>query len=335
MPSDEFPEQPAEIAWPTDEWVESEWPAGVDRESVVAATERAFNEGLDERVRATVIVHRGAIVYEDYSPNPNDGRDVVMPSFSVAKSITSALVGMLVGDGLVDIDDPAPVPEWHEDADDPRAEITVEHLLQMTSGLPWSDSLRTGSDTLGLATSRDMAAYAADFPLNYEPGTRFEYNSGSTVLLDRMIGDLVGESSEDMRDFMDAELFEPLGMEPVNTVFDDAGTWAGWYSADTTARDYAKFGLLYARGGEWDGEQIIAQDWIEYSRTPSEANEEYGAQWWLDPTRPELMHAIGLQGQVITVDPRHDLVIVQLSTVGGSLPLQQTEAILDAFSALD
>ena len=334
MPSDAFPAQPAGVAWPTDEWVEAEWPAGVDRESVDTATERAFNEGLAERVRATVIVHRGALVYERYSPNPNDGPDVVMPSFSVAKSITSALVGVLVRDGLIDVTDPAPVPEWHEDADDPRAEITVEHLLHMTSGLPWRDSLRTGSDTLGLATSRDMAAYAADFPLRYEPGTRFEYNSGSTVLLDRMIGDVAGETRDDMRDFMEAELFDPIGMDPVNTVFDDAGTWAGWYSADTTARDFARFGLLYARGGEWDGEQIIAQEWVEYSRRPSAANNEYGAQWWLDLERDGVSYAIGIQGQVITVDPRHDLVIVQLSTVGGSLPLQQTEAILDAFSAL-
>ena len=127
----------------------------------------------------------------DYSPNPNDGPDVVMPSFSVAKSITSALVGVLVRDGLINVNDPAPVPEWHEDADDPRAEITIEHLLQMSSGLPWRDSFRTGSNTLALATSSDMAAYAADFPLNHEPGTHFEYNSGSTVLLDRMIGDIV------------------------------------------------------------------------------------------------------------------------------------------------
>ncbi len=336
MPTTEgFPEQPAEVAWPTDEWVEAEWPTGVDRESVVSATERAFNDGLDERVRATVIVHRGAIVFEDYSPHHNDGPDVVMPSFSVAKSITSALVGVLVRDGLIDINDPAPVPEWHEDADDPRAEVTVEHLLQMSSGMPWRDSFRTGSNTLALATSSDMAAYAADFPVNHEPGTHFEYNSGSTVLLDRMIGEFAGETAEEMRDFMDAELFDQIGMEPVNTAFDEAGTWAGFYSADTTARDFAKFGLLYARGGAWDGDQILPQDWVEYSRTPSAANDEYGAQWWVDPTRPELMHAIGIQGQVITVDPRHDLVIVQLSTVGGSLPLQQTEAILDAFAALD
>jgi CubicO group peptidase (beta-lactamase class C family) len=110
------------------------------------------------------------------------------------------------------------------------------------------------------------------------------------------------------------------------------GTWAGWYSADTTARDFAKFGLLYLRGGEWDGEQLLPEDWVVYSRTPSSANAEYGAQWWLDPTRPELMHAIGIQGQVITVDTLHDLVIVQLSTVGGSLPLEHTEAILEAFA---
>jgi CubicO group peptidase (beta-lactamase class C family) len=195
--------------------------------------------------------------------------------------------------------------------------------------------MSTGSDTLRLLASTDMAAYAADFPLNYEPGTFFEYNSGSTVLLDRMIGEMVGDGQEDMRAFMDERLFDPLGMDPVHTAFDDVGTWAGWYSADTTARDFAKFGLLYLRGGEWDGDQLLPEEWVEYSRTPSEANAEYGAHWWLDPTRPELMHAIGVQGQVITVDTEHDLVIVQLSTVGGTLPLEQTEAILEAFGGID
>ena len=327
-----FPAQPEGVAWPTEEWAEAELPVAVDRAAIDAATELALNDGGENRVRAIVIVHGGAIVYERYSPNRTDGPDVVMPSYSVAKSVVSAFIGILVRDGLIDIAAPADVPEWHQEANDPRAEITVEHLLHMTSGLPWTDGLLTGSDTLKLAASGDMAAYAADIRLQHEPGTLFDYNSGSSVLLARIIGEIVSETPEDMRAFMDAELFDRIGMEPIQTLFDDTGTWAGWYSANTTARDFAKFGLLYARGGIWEGAQIVPAEWVLYSRTPSSASNEYGAHWWLDPLRPEVMYAVGVQGQVITVDPAHDLVIVQLSTIGGELPLLQTEAILDAFA---
>jgi CubicO group peptidase (beta-lactamase class C family) len=121
-------------------------------------------------------------------------------------------------------------------------------------------------------------------------------------------------------------------MRSVRTRFDRAGTWFGAFSADSTARDFAKLGLLYLRGGEWDGERILDEAWVEFSRTPSPANPEYGGQWWLDIERPGVFYAIGIRGQVITVDPGQDLVIVQLSTVGGSVPLAQTEAILDAFT---
>jgi CubicO group peptidase (beta-lactamase class C family) len=124
-------------------------------------------------------------------------------------------------------------------------------------------------------------------------------------------------------------------MDPVRTEFDEAGTWLGGFSADTTARDYAKLGLLYLRGGLWDGEQVLPADWVEYSRTPSPANPEYGAHWWLDLERPGVSYAVGARGQVVTVDPARDLVIVQLATVGGPLILDHTEAILAAFTALD
>jgi CubicO group peptidase (beta-lactamase class C family) len=103
----------------------------------------------------------------------------------------------------------------------------------------------------------------------------------------------------------------------------------------TTAQDFAKLGLLFLRGGEWDGEQILPEEWVEFCRTPSPANPEYGAHWWLDPLRPGVFYAVGIRGNVITVDPAHDLVIVQLGTIAGSLPLDQTEAILDAFAEID
>ncbi len=329
-----FPEQPEGVPWPTEEWAEAPWPDGVERSVVDAATETAFAGGAEERVRAVVIVHGGAIVYERYSPNREDGPNEIMPGHSMAKSVTSAMIGILVRDGRLDIEEPAAVPAWHEDADDPRGAITTEQLLHMSSGLQWEEDRTVESSTFSEMLSRDdMAGYVAGLPLTDDPGSTFLYDTGSTVLLARTIGDEVGGDADDMRAFLDDELFNRIGMDPVRTFFDGAGTWAGGFSADTTAQDFARFGLLYLRGGNWDGEQIIPEAWVEYSRTPSPTSPEYGALWWLDTLRPGVFYAVGVEGQVITVDPAHDLVIVQLSTVGGSLPLDHTEAILDAFAA--
>lgn len=329
-----FPAQPAGVPWPTGEWAAGPWPAGVDKAVVDAATDTAFNGGAAERVRAVVIVHGGAIVYERYSPNPEDGPSVVMPSYSIAKSVTSAMIGILVRDGRLDIDQPAAVPEWHEDPDDPRAAITVRQMLHMATGIPWDDGYLTeGSEMYEMVRSDDAAGYAAGLRATAEPGERFDYNSGTTTLLARILGDEVGGDPDDVRAFLHDELFDKLGMAPVEIDFDPAGTWQGSYSADTTAQDYARLGLLYLRGGQWDGEQVLPPEWVEYSRTPSPAEPEYGAHWWLDLRRPGVSYAVGIRGNVITVDPAHDLVIVQLSTVAGSLPLDHTEAILDAFAA--
>ena len=179
--------------------------------------------------------HGGAIVYERYSPNPADGPDEVMPSYSMAKSVTSAMIGILVRDGRLDIDEPAAVPEWHEDPDDPRAAITVRHMLHMATGIPWDDGyLDEGSEMYEMVRSDDAAAYAAALLPTAAPGERFDYSSGTTTLLARIIGEEVGDSPADTRAFLDDELFDELGMAPVDTEFDEAGTWQGAYSADTT-----------------------------------------------------------------------------------------------------
>jgi CubicO group peptidase (beta-lactamase class C family) len=325
-----FPRQPDGVPWPTDEWARGELPAGVDRAAIDAATDTAFADGADDRVRATVIVHGGAIVYERYSPNPDDGPDVVMPSYSIAKSVTADALGILARDDRLSADDPAPVPEWHEDPDDPRGDATVRDMLAMQTGVPWEDGYPDpGTNMTTMVQRDDMAAYAASLEATAPPGTRFDYNTGTTILLDRALGEEVG----DVEAFLRRELFDPLGIGEVELFLDDAGTWGGGFSADMTAEDFARLGLLHLRAGEWDGEEVLPVGWIELERTPSDRASTYAHHWWFDPLRPGVSYAIGSRGQVITVDPAHDLVVVQLSTVGGDLPLAQTEAILDAFAS--
>ena len=328
-----FPPQPEGVPYPTEEWPEGPWPNEVDRSTIDEAIEEAFNDGGEPRVRAVVVVHGGEIVYERYSPSPQDGPSTVMPSFSMAKGITSALVGILVRQGRLDVDDPAAVPAW-EGEDDLRADITIEHLLHMSSGLEWVQGSEVrDSDLVRAVTSGDAAGYVASRELVNEPGTTFSYSDGNSILLDRIMADAIG-SPTDFRPFMDEQLFDKLGMAPVHLEFDEAGTWLGGYAADTTARNFAKLGLLYLRDGVWEGERILPEGWVEYTRTPSTTNPIYGAHWWLDPERPEVFYAVGVDGQVITVDPEHDLTFVHLATDGGSdLALPVAEAILDAFAA--
>lgn len=327
-PSGRFPSQPDGVAWPTANWTTRDWPAEVDKAVIDEATDEVMAGGTTDRLRGVIIVHGGAIVYERYSPNPADDAEAVMPSYSIAKSVTSAMIGMLVRDGTLDITSPAPVPEWQEPGDR-RAHITVEHMLHMSAGMPWDDRPEPGSDVYEMTTSSDMAAYAAAQQPIADPGERFIYNTGTSTLLARMISNLDGR---EIREMLDAELFDPIGMKPVRTMVDAEGTWAGGISADTSLRSFAKFGLLYLRGGWWDGKRLLDESWIEFSRNPSPAEPEYGAHWWLDMERPGVMYALGFNGQVITVDPAHDLVIVQLATIGGPKMASFTEVILDAFA---
>jgi CubicO group peptidase (beta-lactamase class C family) len=327
-----FPAQPEGVPFPTDEWPEGDWPSEVDRAAIDRAADTAFADGAAARVRALVIVQGGELVYEAYSPHPDDGRSAVMPAYSIAKSVTSALVGVAVDGGMIDIDAPAPVPEWSAPGD-PRGGITTDDLLRMSSGLEWHEDYTDESDLTRLVAADDAAAYAAAKDLAHEPGTAFLYNTGGTVLVDRILADEVG-TGQDFRDLAHTELLDKIGIGRMEMAFDDAGTWLGGLSADTNARNMAKFGLLFLRDGAWDGERILPEGWVEYCRTPSDTNPTYGAGWWLDPERPGVFYAVGVRGQTITVDPEHDLTVVQFAT-DSDLSLALSEAILDAFAAAD
>lgn len=152
----------------------------------------------------------------------------------------------------------------------------------MSSGLAWSEgSYPDNADFSQMLAADDGAGYAAGKELAAEPGTEFVYSNGNTMLLSRILADEVGSGS-DFRDFMDTELLDKIGIGRLEMDFDPAGTWYGGHSVETTTRNFAKLGLLYLRDGVWDGERILPEGWVDYSRSPSAANSEYGAGWWLD-----------------------------------------------------
>jgi CubicO group peptidase (beta-lactamase class C family) len=285
---------------------------------------------------AELVIHSGRIVHEQYGADT--GADTTLISWSTAKSVTHALVGIAVREGLVELDAPAPVPEW---ADDERQAITLRHLLQMTSGLRFvedyvDDSVSHCLDMLFGEGQADVAGYAAALPLDHPPGSTFNYSSGTTNIVSRIVGEAVGGGEARMRSFMQQELFGPLGMASADPRFDAAGTFVGSSFLYCTARDFARFGQLYLADGVWEGRRILPDGWVELARTavpvPVEEEFGYGAHWWLWDRHgfPGTFAAHGYEGQYIIVRPDRELVVVRL----GKTPVEERPPVIEHLQEL-
>jgi CubicO group peptidase (beta-lactamase class C family) len=283
---------------------------------------------------AFVVQQGGEIVAERYGVQPGNlfapeptpvGPETGLISWSIAKSITHAAVGILVGDGRLDPADPAPVPEWR--GSDKEA-ITVLDLLEMRSGLAFAEDYVNGesSDVIDMlfgSGASDHAAYAAAKPVLHPPGTHWSYSSGTTNIVCRIIGDIVAapdaapaERAAATRQFLDERLFGPVGMTDAEPRFDDAGTFVGSSYVHAPARQFARFGELYLRDGVVGDEQVLPAGWVEHARTPvahdPEHGFDYGRHWWMWPDQPLSLGAHGYEGQYVVVLPAHDAVVVHL-----------------------
>ncbi|HWP73003.1 MAG TPA: serine hydrolase [Methylomirabilota bacterium] len=304
-------------------------PAVVDpaSEPLRAALDRVFAEPPGGPVRGTkavVVVHDGRVVAERYAPGY--GLETPMLSWSMNKSVVNALIGVLVRQGRLAIGAPASVPAWR-DPSDPRHAITVEQLMRMTSGLAL-DETNTGFDPSSrmLFLEPDMAGFAESAALAAPPGTRYHYSSPSTLILSRIIRDAVGGRAEDVRRFAERELFAPLGMRGVTLEFDATGTQVGSTYMYAMARDWARFGQLYAADGVAGGRRILPEGWVDYSASPTAGSRDgYAAGFFTNRGESEFARlrvrggmpadsffASGTQGQRIVVSPARRLVVVQL-----------------------
>lgn len=293
--------------------------------AVTAALDRVFAERPDapvKRVKAVVIVKDGRVVAERYAEGVDEHSPLI--SFSVAKSFTNALLGILARQGRLRMDEPLDAPEWRN-ADDPRRAITLEDLLRMRSGLAVEEAESAFSPVARMEfLHADMAGFAAAQPLKEPPGRTWEYTSADTVLLDRKIGSLVGGGPAGLRDFARRELFAPLGMGDVTMEFDGAGSFIGSTYVYATARDYARLGWLYLRDGVApDGRRLLPEGWVDWSRR-STLGAPYGAGFWTNdgPSEPaqwriqggypkDGFFASGTMGQRIYVVPSAGLVITR------------------------
>jgi CubicO group peptidase (beta-lactamase class C family) len=314
--------------WPEGD-AEGDGPPLAESMALNAALDSAFAETDPKRLkrtRAVVVVHGGRIVAERYAEGV--GKDTLLLSWSMAKSFTNAMVGVLVRQGRLDIRAPAMVPEWAKPGD-PRRAITTDMLLRMSSGLSWYEEYARHpiSDVNRmLFLEPDAAAYAARMPLSSPPDSAWSYSSGTANLVSRIVRDVVGSETGYLA-FPYREIFDRIGMRSAVFGTDAAGVYVGSSYLYATARDYARFGLLCLRDGVWKGERILPERWMSYSTTPTPKapKGEYGAFFWLNrgsaanpsdrrfPGMPaDLFWAEGYQGQAIAVCPSLDLVVVRL-----------------------
>ena len=343
-----LPIQPDGTPWPTKEWPRGELDRRVDRAALDALLDHAFadEEPEDlERTHAVVIVQRGELVVERYGAGA--GPDDAFASWSMAKSITNALVGILVRQGKLDIAQPIPVKEWG--ADDPRARITIDQMLRMVDGLRFREAEHLGggavryypeeeSDVIPMlfgAGKPDVAGFASGLPKVAEPEERWNYNSGGSNLLARLVGETVGGGREGMLAFMQRELFGPLGMKSADPRFDEAGSFIGASYCPCSSLDFARFGLLFLRGGVWDGTRILPEGWADYSRTPSPQSDGlYGAHFWVTPGSLGIFSCQGAWGQRTLIVPKLDLVVVRQGQTAphkvGAV-VQYCKQLVDAF----
>ena len=302
--------------------------AKLDRAALDKAVLAAFdeqNKGGYPDTRAIVVVQGGAIVAERYASGFD--RHTEMLGWSASKSIMGTLVGLLVDDGVLKLDEPAPVPEWQGEGD-PRAKITLRQLLTMSSGLTFSESYVPGNDSIKmLFEAGDMGAMAAALPLKEAPGTNWSYSSGTTNILSRIVFDATGGSLEGMTRFAQKRLFEPTGMTSALIEPDEAGVQVGSSYAYATARDWARYGLLHLNKGKAGGKQLLSKQWLDFAVTPTKSAPRpvYGAQLWLNhaeadgerrklyPDLPtDTVMARGHSFQIVAAIPSQDAVIVRL-----------------------
>lgn len=279
----------------------------------------AFAErGPRRRTRAVVVLKDGAVAAERYAPG--FGPETPLNGWSMTKSVTGALIGTLVKDGVLSLGSRDLLPQW---AGDERARITIEDLLRMRSGLRFAEvySNPLSDVTRMLFDDGDAAGYAASCPLEAPPGTKWKYSSGTTNILSLVARRALGD--EDYPLWPRRALFAPLGLDSAVFETDEAGTFVGSSFLFMTARDWARFGALFAEGGR----SILPQDWVRFSATPTPQAPDgrYGAHWWLKLSPelggagasaasipPDAFHALGHEGQCLTVIPSRGLVIVRL-----------------------
>ena len=284
------------LVWPDADWEEGD-PAenGLDTDALEALRAYAFTDGFE--TQSVMVIRNGVVVAEWYADGTD--ADTLVTSWSAAKSVTSAMVGVGIREGLISLDDPAGayLDAW---AEGENSGITIRNLLEMRSGLPENDSHPYGV----YGAEPNQLTYSLDRSPVRDPGQRFSYVNEDSMVVGGALAEAFGEP---LVDVVEREMFEPIGLNGEWWV-DGAGNALTYCCIDTTARDFARFGLLFARNGAWKGNQIVPVDYVSESTTGVSFNGNYGLHWW---TFGDVFAALGLHNQMIYVYPEKDVVVTR------------------------
>lgn len=309
------------------------------------AIDAIFDDADMGDTRALLVMQGGRIVAERYAPG--FAPDTKLLSWSIGKSVTAVLVGLMVSDGRLALDSPVPVPAWSQPGD-PRGRITLRQLLTMSSGLGHVEDADpvAGADTIRMLFTdgaRDMGAFAEAKPLADRPGAHFSYSTGTTMILADLMTRQLTNSDDPaarqraMQQFIDGRLKSPAKLASLTPEYDAAGTLIGGSILHMTARDYGRFGELLRNHGRVGGHQMVAESWIDFMTRPSRRNPAYGGHLWLNRASGEsalmpgqapesLFGCVGHNGQYILVSPGQRLTVVRL----GMSPAKEQRAALKA-----
>jgi hypothetical protein len=288
----------------------------IDYQKLNQLVENAFDKKGEKtkRTRALLIIYKDKIIAEKYDTGFDKNSKIL--GWSMTKSITATLFGILEKQKGFNIYQPAPIPEW---ANDERKKITTNDLLHMNSGLEWDEHYdRICDATEMLFQAEDMTRVQLEKPLAFQPNTHWNYSSGTTNLLSGILRKQF-KTHQEYLDFWYSALIDKIGMHSMLVETDMTGNYVGSSYGWATARDWAKFGLLYLHQGNWNGEQLFKPSWAKYVAKPTNtSNGRYGGQFWLNssgyfPDAPrDMYYASGFQGQMVAIFPSHDLVIVRM-----------------------
>lgn len=324
---------------------------GVDREKLARAVDALFTgEGVGE-TRAVIVMHAGEIAAERYGAGYE--RSTKFVGWSMSKTVTGVLIGMMVADGRLRLDDSPPILRWQR-AGDPRGEITLRQLLQMRSGLRHEEKAEpvyTSPEVrmMFLEGRDNMAGWAEAQPLESEPGRAFDYSTPSAVILADVAARVLApegsasERQQAMADYLHARLAGPLHMASLTAEYDRAGTMMGGSMIWATAPDWARFGEFLRHKGSVRGVQVVPRGWIEFMTAPNPRAPDYGAMLWLnkdsqgdrdvlfaDQGPADLFAAVGHLGQYVLVSPDRKLTVVRL----GKTDEDDRPALVDALAEI-
>ncbi|MEC7545859.1 MAG: serine hydrolase [Pseudomonadota bacterium] len=302
---------PADQPWPHGSGPVVTAHRDIDMGRIQNAADALFSHDM-AHTTSVVVIHKGELIFERYGQGAS--KDTRLLGWSMTKTLTGMLIGKLADQGVLDLDAPAPIREW---AQTDRADITTRQLVNMTGGVLVNEDYTKFSDvTQMLYLESDQHGYAVNQPKVHPAGEHFAYSTAETNRLAAIIQQHFG-SQQAVYDFYQQELFYPLGITDGFIEFDAHGQLVGGAYGFLKARDWARIGQLYLQGGEWNGEQVLSKEWVDFALAESEQSPIYSGQLWINAEKkrwkdvPDVRYLSGHQGQRVVMIPSHDLVIVR------------------------